>query len=160
MTKKSKKPIGQLGLFPGAVKPQNTPEQIFAEKLYKAKLISAKVKRKNPNIRPKTINVKKRVAEAAAVLQNARGVNLKELQKILKSKEKQTLKSILESGVVKGIKRSPEEQKKMKAALNVIIYFTNRNKDRKVNAKKHAPKVGTIVENATQKKHMRDIAKE
>ncbi len=161
MAKRKKPVIGQLGLFPGIVKPQKTPEQAFTEKLYKAGLISATVKRKwTKKGSPKTINVKKRVAEATAVLQNAKGVNLKVLQTILKSKKRQTLKSVLESGVVAGIKRSPEEQKKMKAALNVIIYFVNRKKDSKNNAKKFAPSVEITIENVRQKRHLEDIGRE
>ena len=157
--KKQTESVGQLGLFPGAVKKQKTPEQIFAEKLHSAKLIPATIKRKRPKKgSPMTINVKKEVAKATAILRNAKGVNLKALYTILKSGKTHSVESVLKSGAVANIKRSTEEQKKLNGALNVIVYFVNRNSDGKDITKDFAPDVKELVENGRQQRHLKDIS--
>ena len=105
-----------------------------------------------------TINVKKEVAKATAVLRNAKGVNLKALYTILKSGEIHSVESVLKSGAVAAIKRSPKEQKKLNDAFNVIIYFVNRNKNRKAIAKDFAPDGKALAEKGRQQRHLNDIA--
>ncbi len=153
-----KKPVGQIELFTGIVNKQTPREQVFAEKLYSAGLIPATVRRKRRKKgRPMTINVKTEVSKAAAVLLKVKGVNLNALCIILKSKERPSVESVLKRGVVAAIKRSPEEQKNLKDALEVIIYFANRNKDRKDIAKKFAPDAKEKTEKNRQKRHLKDI---
>ena len=161
MAKQKKPVIGQLGLFPEAVKPQKTPGQIFAEKMHKNRLIPATIKRKRPKKgSPMTINVKKEIASAVAILRNVRGVNLNIIYTSLKSGEKQNVESLLKSGAINPIKRTPAEQRSIKNALNTITYFVNRNIVRKNISKAFIPKVGLDVEKGSRQRHFRSIGTE
>ncbi len=159
MAKRKPAPQGQLNLFPemgkGKVK---SPGQNFAEKLVSQKLVAARVQRRRlKEGSPKTINVVKEISNATTVLRQVKGVNLEALRKMFKEKGMLNLDLVLKSGIVASVERSPADQRKMRNALRRIIYFVNRNKERKMAAKGYAPSKAQLAEDGRQKRHLKSI---